>query len=76
MDTKFRYLLLTLTLILGFQITSNSQQLSTNIENLSTGADVILTGKVVQQDSKWNEDRSRIYTDARVGRCYKDIRKV
>jgi len=66
MDTNYRYLLLTFALICGFQITSYSQQLSTNIENLSKGADVILTGKVLQQNSKWNEDRSRIYTDATI----------
>jgi hypothetical protein len=66
MYTNFRYLLLTLAIICGFQITSYSQQLSTDIESLSKGADVVLTGKVVQQNSKWNEDRSRIYTDATI----------
>ena len=66
MDTKFRYLLLTLVLIYGFQITSHSQQLSTSIEKLSKGADVVLTGKVIQQNSSWNEDRTRIYTDATI----------
>ncbi len=66
MDTNYRYLLLTLTFLCGFQITSYSQQLSTNIEYLSKGADVVLTGKVVQQNSKWNEDRSRIYTNATI----------
>ena len=66
MDTNYRYLLLTLALICGFQITSYSQQLSADIENLSKGADVVLTGKVVQQISKWNEDRSRIYTKATI----------
>lgn len=66
MDTKFRYLLLTVVLIYGFQITSHSQQLSTSIEKLSKGADVVLTGKVIQQNSSWNEDRTRIYTDATI----------
>jgi hypothetical protein len=66
MDTNYRYLLLTLTILCGLQITSYSQQLSTNIEFLSKGADVVLTGKVVQQNSSWNEDRSRIYTDATI----------
>ena len=66
MDTKYRYLILMLVFICGFQITSYSQQLSTDIENLSKGADVVLTGKVVQQNSSWNEDRSRIYTKATI----------
>ena len=66
MDTNYRYLLLTLAFICGFQITSYSQQLSTDIESLSKGADVVLTGKVVQQNSSWNEDRSRIYTKATI----------
>ncbi len=66
MDTNYRYLILTLAFICGFQITSYSQQLSTDIENLSKGADVVLTGKVVQQNSSWNEDRSRIYTKATI----------
>jgi hypothetical protein len=66
MDTNYRYLLLTLAFICGFQITSYSQQLSADIESLSKGADVVLTGKVVQQNSSWNEDRSRIYTNATI----------
>jgi len=66
MDTNYRYLLFTFAFICGFYITSYSQQHSADIENLSNGADVVLTGKVVQQNSSWNEDRSRIYTNATI----------
>ncbi len=66
MDTSYRYLLLVLVFICGFYITSFSQQHSADIENLSKGADVVLTGKVVQQNSSWNEDKSRIYTSATI----------
>ncbi len=66
MDTSYRYLLLVLVFICGFYITSYSQQHSADIENLSKGADVVLTGKVVQQNSSWNEDKSRIYTSATI----------
>jgi len=66
MGTKYWYLILTMTFLCVFQITTYSQQLSTDIENLSKGADVVLTGKVVQQKSSWNEDRSRIYTNATI----------
>ena len=40
-----------------------SQSVQSEIKNLSEGADIILTGKVVKQNSSWNQDRSRIYTD-------------
>lgn len=66
MDTSYRYLLLVLVFICGFYITSFSQQHSADIKNLSKGADVVLTGKVVQQNSSWNEDKSRIYTSATI----------
>lgn len=66
MDTNYRYLLLTLAFICGFYITSYSQQHSADIENLSKGADVVLIGRVVHQNSSWNEDRSKIYTNATI----------
>jgi len=66
MGTKYWYLILTMAFLCVFQITNYSQQLPTDIENLSKGADVVLTGKVVQQKSSWNEDRSRIYTNATI----------
>jgi hypothetical protein len=66
MGTNYRYLIFTLAFICGLHITNYSQRLSTDIENLSKGADVVLTGKVVQQKSSWNEDRSRIYTNATI----------
>lgn len=39
-----------------------SQSIQSEIKNLSKGADIILTGKVVKQNSSWNHDGSRIYT--------------
>jgi len=66
MDTNYRYLIIVLAFIFGLFNNSYSQKYSTNIENLSKGADVVLTGKVVQQNSSWNEDRSRIYTNATI----------
>ena len=33
---------------------------------LSKGADVIITGKVTQQSSSWNDDNTRIYTKATI----------
>jgi len=43
-----------------------AQQISTEIKDLSIGADVIITGKVSQQTSSWNEDNTRIYTEATI----------
>lgn len=43
-----------------------AQQFATELNELSKGADVILTGKVTQQASSWNEDRTRIYTRATI----------
>ena len=33
---------------------------------MSKGADVIITGKVTEQTSSWNEDQTRIYTRATI----------
>ena len=49
------------TLFLHFDIHSQSNE--SKIKNLSEGADIILTGKVVRQNSDWNNDRTRIYTN-------------
>ena len=49
------------TLFLHFDIHSQSNE--SKIKNLSEGADIILTGKVVEQNSSWNKDKSRIFTN-------------
>ncbi len=43
-----------------------AQQVSVNLQELSKDADLIITGKVSQQTSSWNEDKSRIYTIATI----------
>jgi hypothetical protein len=63
MRTKYIYPLFVILLLSGFKITSLSQTMPTDIKNLSVGADVILTGKVTKQNSSWNKDKTRIYTD-------------
>ena len=64
MKNKLKIILLVLLFLSGFQITSLSQQLSDYVYSLSEEADLILTGKVVGQNSKWNETKTRIYTMA------------
>ena len=43
-----------------------AQQATVGLKDLTNGADVIITGKVTQQTSSWNKDKSRIYTLATV----------
>lgn len=50
----------------GYQFNAFGQTSTSEIKYLTQGADVILAGKVLQQKSKWNKNRSRIYTDATI----------
>jgi hypothetical protein len=43
-----------------------SQSIQSEIKNLSEGADMIVTGKVVNQKSEWNSDKSKIYTNVTI----------
>jgi hypothetical protein len=43
-----------------------AQQIRVDIKDLSKDADLIITGKVSQQTSSWNEDKTRIYTIATI----------
>lgn len=43
-----------------------AQQIKVDLQDLSKDADLIITGKVSQQISSWNEDKSRIYTIATI----------
>jgi len=50
-------------LIVFLQFNSHSQTVQSEIKNLSEGADIILTGKVITQNSAWNKEGSRIFTN-------------
>ena len=43
-----------------------AQQMNVELKDLSVGADVIITGKVTQLYSSWNDDNTRIYTRATI----------
>lgn len=58
-SNKFLFLLL---FFLGFQLTVFAQKETSQLKKLSKGADVILTGKVSQKKSGWNENKTKIYT--------------
>ena len=58
--------ILIILLMSGFHLAAHSQDDIKRIEKLSTGADVILTGKVKEKKSAWNEQKTRIYTKTTV----------
>lgn len=59
-------LLCALIIVGGFFSASFAQLTSSEVENMSKNADLIITGKVTQQSSSWNEDNTRIYTRATI----------
>ena len=65
MALKFSYKIL-LLFVLGTYQTLFTQQIALDLKDLSQGADIIITGKVIQQSSNWNDDGTRIYTKATI----------
>ncbi|HKJ82349.1 MAG TPA: hypothetical protein VJ954_10020, partial [Ignavibacteriaceae bacterium] len=72
---KIRYTWLTLIaamiiILFGFYVEIEAQNmvnaLQTKIEKLSDQSDLVVVGKVSEIHSKWNKDKSRIYTDVTV----------
>ena len=55
-------LLYGLILVCGIYYTTFAQQMAVELKDLSVGADVIITGRVTEQSSSWNDDNTRIYT--------------
>jgi len=55
-----------LIVVSGFFFSCFAQFSSTEVKNMSEKADIIITGRVTQQTSSWNEDNSRIYTNATI----------
>lgn len=43
-----------------------SQQISADLKTLTKNSEVVLIGKVTKQESKWNENKSAIYTDVTI----------
>ena len=66
MKVPITRLLYGLILVCGIYYTTFAQQMAVELKDLSVGADVIITGKVTQQSSSWNDDNTRIYTRATI----------
>ena len=60
--------ILSLFIIILFIINFSAfpQQTISKIEKLTVDADIILTGKVIQQKSIWNDNQSKIYTNVTI----------
>ena len=64
---KEKYIFVIINLIFLLPIASiYSQTISSNLKMLTKNSEVILTGKVSKQESKWNDNKSRIYTDVTI----------
>jgi hypothetical protein len=66
MNTISRTLFLITVLLFITQNFLLAQSVQSDIKNLSQGADMIITGQVVSQQSQWNSDNSRIYTQVTI----------
>jgi hypothetical protein len=53
-------------IFVGFSSIVIAQSETSEIKRLSKDADVILSGKVTQKESKWNDSKTRIYTKTSV----------
>ena len=53
-------------LISGYLFGAFAQMGQSELKILSENADVIVTGKVIQQNSSWNENKTRIFTRATI----------
>ena len=60
---RFFFLIL---ISISIHLTVFAQEKITKIKNLSKDSDVIITGKVIEKESSWNESKSRIYTKTTV----------
>lgn len=66
MATRSKYMFFLFLFLSGICSVQFAQQMSVELKDLSKGADIILTGKVTQQSSSWNDNNTRIYTEATI----------
>ena len=66
MQVTIMRLLSVLIIVGGFLSTTFAQLTSSEVKSMSKNADLIITGKIVEQNSNWNENKTRIYTQATI----------
>ncbi len=60
------YLFVILFLLTGLCFSAFSQNSTSEIGKLTEGADIIVVGKVINKNSEWNEDKTRIFTNVTI----------
>ena len=66
MQISAKNLILVIFVVIGFLSTISAQMGQSELKLLSENADLIITGKVIQQNSNWNKDKTRIFTQATI----------
>ena len=66
MQMTIKHLFFAMIIAAGFYYASFAQSTSSEVESMSKNADVIITGKVAEQNASWNENKTRIYTQATI----------
>jgi hypothetical protein len=66
MQVTIMNLFYAVVIVISFYGNSYAQLASSEVETMSKNADVIITGKVTQQSASWNENKTRIYTQATI----------
>lgn len=66
MQVTIMRLFCVLIIVGGFLSAAFAQLTSPEVKSMSKNADLIITGKVVEQNSNWNENKTRIYTQATI----------
>jgi len=64
MNLKSIFLFLLAILVSGSLSISFSQQMEAKLKQLTTNADIIVTGKISSNKSSWNNNKTRIFTEA------------
>ncbi len=63
MKTNLKFIML---FFIGGCISAFAQSQNSEIKHLSEKADLIFTGKVTSQQSEWNKNKTKIYTDVTI----------
>lgn len=66
MKTFIKLFTASVFLLVALHFEGNAQSFRTELASLSKGADMIVSGKVIEQKSQWNSDKTRIFTQATI----------
>jgi hypothetical protein len=66
MQVTITRLLYGFIIVSGIYYTTFAQSFSSDVESMSKNADLIVVGKVSEQSSSWDKDKTKIYTQATI----------